>query len=208
MDANLTSILQVALQQGIWAALYIYLFYRMLKENAEREAKYQSMIDTLSGSIKEVSSKTYVYRLHPDQIENGKTDHDSMILFGIRVFDLHGFQRLAVVPAAVGSFILFTVQIMGDGDIVYLNIERGFFPVQYIQVNALNSSLITARMREPNPGLYSGFNFDLRLQIFALEVIIGNTVIFIHGERSVNVRHCNQIQLRCLFCHQIRQAVP
>ena len=51
MDANLSSILQVALQQGIWAALYIYLFFRMLKENAEREAKYQSMIDTLSGSI-------------------------------------------------------------------------------------------------------------------------------------------------------------
>ena len=51
MDANLTSIIQVALQQGIWAALYIYLFFRMLKENAERETKYQSMIDTLSGSI-------------------------------------------------------------------------------------------------------------------------------------------------------------
>ena len=41
----------MALQQGIWAALYIYLFFRMLKENAERETKYQSMIDTLSGSI-------------------------------------------------------------------------------------------------------------------------------------------------------------
>ena len=53
MDANLSSILQVALQQGIWAALYIYLFFRMLKENAERETKYQSMIDTLSGSILE-----------------------------------------------------------------------------------------------------------------------------------------------------------
>ena len=51
MDANLSSILQVALQQGIWAALYIYLFFRMLKENAEREAKYQSMIDTLSSNI-------------------------------------------------------------------------------------------------------------------------------------------------------------
>ena len=31
--------------------LYIYLFFRMLKENAERETKYQSMIDTFSGSI-------------------------------------------------------------------------------------------------------------------------------------------------------------
>ena len=51
MDTALQSILEVALQQGIWAALYIYLFFRMLKENAEREAKYQSMIDTLSRSI-------------------------------------------------------------------------------------------------------------------------------------------------------------
>ena len=47
MDANLSSILQVALQQGIWAALYIYLFFRMLKENAEREAKYQSTVTVI-----------------------------------------------------------------------------------------------------------------------------------------------------------------
>ena len=51
MDTTLTSILEVALQQGIWAALYIYLFFRMLKENASREEKYQGMIDTLSGNI-------------------------------------------------------------------------------------------------------------------------------------------------------------
>lgn len=51
MDATMNSILETALQQGIWAALYIYLFFRMLKENADREAKYQSMIDVLSGSI-------------------------------------------------------------------------------------------------------------------------------------------------------------
>ena len=51
MDAALTNILEVALQQGIWAALYIYLFFRMLNENAEREEKYQRMIDTLSHNI-------------------------------------------------------------------------------------------------------------------------------------------------------------
>lgn len=51
MDGAMTGILEVALQQGIWAALYIYLFFRMLKENAQREEKYQGMIDTLSGSI-------------------------------------------------------------------------------------------------------------------------------------------------------------
>ena len=51
MDANLTSILEVALEQGIWAVLYIYLFFRMLKENVQREERYQSMIDNLSKNI-------------------------------------------------------------------------------------------------------------------------------------------------------------
>lgn len=51
MDTALQSILEVALQQGIWAALYIYLFFRMLKENAQREAKYQGMIEDLSHNI-------------------------------------------------------------------------------------------------------------------------------------------------------------
>ena len=36
---------------GIWAALYIYLFFRMLKENATREERYQQMIDHLSNDI-------------------------------------------------------------------------------------------------------------------------------------------------------------
>lgn len=51
MDANLKAILEVALQQGIWVALYIYLFFRMLKENVTREERYQQMIDHLSSNI-------------------------------------------------------------------------------------------------------------------------------------------------------------
>lgn len=51
MDASLQTILEAALQQGIWAALYIYLFFRMLKENATREERYQKMIDHLSNDI-------------------------------------------------------------------------------------------------------------------------------------------------------------
>ena len=43
MDLDVTSLLEAALQQGIWAALYIYLFFRMLKENASREERYQNM---------------------------------------------------------------------------------------------------------------------------------------------------------------------
>jgi len=53
MEATLKTIIEVALEQGIWAALYIYLFFRMLKENAEREKEYQVIIGNLSGNIQE-----------------------------------------------------------------------------------------------------------------------------------------------------------
>lgn len=53
MDASLQTILEAALQQGVWAVLYIYLFFRMLRENATREERYQQMIDHLSGDIAE-----------------------------------------------------------------------------------------------------------------------------------------------------------
>jgi len=53
MEASLTNILELALQQGIWAALYIYLFFRMLSENKAREDKYQTIIDRLSGNIEQ-----------------------------------------------------------------------------------------------------------------------------------------------------------
>lgn len=53
MEATIQTIMEAALQQGIWAALYSYLFFRMLKENAAREEKYQAMIDSLSTNIAE-----------------------------------------------------------------------------------------------------------------------------------------------------------
>ena len=53
MEAGMQSLIEAALQQGIWVALYIYLFCRMLKENKEREDRYQTMIDRLSGNIEE-----------------------------------------------------------------------------------------------------------------------------------------------------------
>lgn len=51
MEEGVSQILELALQQGIWAALYIYLFFRMLKENKEREERYQETIDHLSVKI-------------------------------------------------------------------------------------------------------------------------------------------------------------
>ena len=53
MEANIQTIMEAALPQGIWAALYIYLFFRMLKENAALEENYQAMIDSLSTNIAE-----------------------------------------------------------------------------------------------------------------------------------------------------------
>ena len=51
MEENISTILELAVSQGIWAVLYIYLFFRMLKENKEREERYQSTIDRLSTNI-------------------------------------------------------------------------------------------------------------------------------------------------------------
>ena len=53
MEAALSTIIEGALEQGLWAALYIYLFFRMLKENAEREKEYQAIIRNLTGNIQE-----------------------------------------------------------------------------------------------------------------------------------------------------------
>lgn len=51
MEESISMILELAISQGIWAALYIYLFFRMLKENKEREDRYQATIDRLSDNI-------------------------------------------------------------------------------------------------------------------------------------------------------------
>ena len=53
MEESISRILELAIEQGIWAALYIYLFFRMLKENKERETRYQATIELLSENIEE-----------------------------------------------------------------------------------------------------------------------------------------------------------
>ena len=53
MDVNLAGILEAALEQGIWAALYIYLFFRMLsemiRERLTETEKYPAESDVLQG---------------------------------------------------------------------------------------------------------------------------------------------------------------
>lgn len=53
MEEWVTKLLELAIGQGIWAVLYIYLFFRMLNENKSREERYQNTIDLLCENIEE-----------------------------------------------------------------------------------------------------------------------------------------------------------
>ena len=57
MEEWLSKILELGIGQGIWAVLYIYLFFRMLKENKSREDRYQSIIDKNQEIIGELSGE-------------------------------------------------------------------------------------------------------------------------------------------------------
>ena len=51
MSDFITKLLEMAVSQGIWAVLYIYLFLRMLNENKAREDRYNATISRLSDNI-------------------------------------------------------------------------------------------------------------------------------------------------------------
>lgn len=51
MEEWIAKLLELAVEQGIWALLYIYLFFRMLKDNKEREECYRITINHLSENI-------------------------------------------------------------------------------------------------------------------------------------------------------------
>ena len=49
------NILQTAAESGIWAVLFVFLFYKQIKESKTREEKYQATIDTLAEKLKVVA---------------------------------------------------------------------------------------------------------------------------------------------------------
>lgn len=80
MDDFFSRVMELALGQGLWAVLYVYLFFRMLnenksreerflQENREREERYQATIDTLSGSIE---AKVVKLQETLDDLSNGE----------------------------------------------------------------------------------------------------------------------------------------
>lgn len=49
------SILQMATEYGIWAALFVLLFFKQLKESKTREEKYQATIESLADKLKMIA---------------------------------------------------------------------------------------------------------------------------------------------------------
>ncbi len=49
------SILQMTTEYGIWAALFVLLFFKQLKESKAREENYQATIDSLAEKLKMIA---------------------------------------------------------------------------------------------------------------------------------------------------------
>ncbi|MBV7275468.1 BhlA/UviB family holin-like peptide [Clostridium thailandense] len=47
-------ILDLAMQQGIWAVLFVALLFFVLNENSKREAKYQEIISKLTDKFQRI----------------------------------------------------------------------------------------------------------------------------------------------------------
>lgn len=46
------NLLEMATESGIWAVMFIVLFYKQIKESKTREQSYQSTIDKLADKLK------------------------------------------------------------------------------------------------------------------------------------------------------------
>lgn len=46
------TIIKMATESGIWAVMFVVLFYKQMKESKTREEKYQATIDTLADKLK------------------------------------------------------------------------------------------------------------------------------------------------------------
>lgn len=51
------SVLKLIVSQGIFAVLFTYLLFYVLKENSVRESNYQDIVDKLSSSLPSIEQK-------------------------------------------------------------------------------------------------------------------------------------------------------
>ena len=78
-------ILQMAISNGLWATLFVFLLFYQLKDSAQREKKYQQTIESLSenndellGIKKEVICVKQTSETNKKNIENIKTEMSSV----------------------------------------------------------------------------------------------------------------------------------
>lgn len=51
------SILKLVISQGIFAVLFVYLLFYVLKENSIRESNYQEIVDKLTSTLPNIEEK-------------------------------------------------------------------------------------------------------------------------------------------------------
>ena len=51
------ALIKLVVSQGIFATLFVYLLFYVLKENSKREASYQNIVNELSKSLPSIEEK-------------------------------------------------------------------------------------------------------------------------------------------------------
>ena len=64
------AIIKAALEQGIWAALFVSLFYYQLKESKHREERLMAFIDDIAQQFKILDSRTSKISCDIDDIKH------------------------------------------------------------------------------------------------------------------------------------------
>ena len=62
-------IVEVVLQQGIWCALFVWLFYTNKKETTAREERLNSIVDEQKDTLKEISNSLILLNERIEKVE-------------------------------------------------------------------------------------------------------------------------------------------
>lgn len=52
-----TNILKLIISQGVFAVLFVYLLFYVLKENSNRESNYQNIVNELTKTLPNIEEK-------------------------------------------------------------------------------------------------------------------------------------------------------
>ena len=96
-----------------------------------------------------------IVSLHTDQIELLKGNKNLMILFGVIIFNLNGFQSLAVIPAAASLLKFTTVKEMWEYFSINAYLVRGFLTVDHIQSDGLNGGFKASFLFKANDSTFA-----------------------------------------------------